>query len=171
MAILPILAFGPMVMAAVCYLIGRKSKTGRDVAVGLTGIATFALCVLTWNSEASFAWEGFCGLGLHLKVDGFRSLYACIAAFMWMMSGLFSHEYFAHYHNRNRYYFFNLMTLGATLGVFLSDDLYTTFIFFEIMSLTSYTWVAQEETPGAMRAAATYLAVAVIGGLTTLMGL
>ena len=171
MAILPILAFGPMVMAAVCYLIGRKSKTGRDVAVGLTGIATFALCVLTWNSEAAFAWEGFCGLGLHLKVDGFRSLYACIAAFMWMMSGLFSHEYFAHYHNRNRYYFFNLMTLGATLGVFLSDDLYTTFIFFEIMSLTSYTWVAQEETPGAMRAAATYLAVAVIGGLTTLMGL
>jgi len=171
MAILPILVFGPMVMAAVCYLIGRKSKPGRDVAVGLTGIATFALCVLTWNSGASFSLEGFCGLGLHLRVDGFRSLYACIAAFMWMMSGLFSREYFAHYHNRNRYYFFNLMTLGATLGVFLSDDLYTTFIFFEIMSLTSYTWVAQEETPGAMRAAGTYLAVAVIGGLTTLMGL
>ena len=171
MAILPILVFGPMVMAAVCYLIGRKSKPGRDAAVGLTGIAAFALCVLTWNSDASFNLEGFCGLGLHLRVDGFRSLYACIAAFMWMMSGLFSREYFAHYHNRNRYYFFNLMTLGATLGVFLSDDLYTTFIFFEIMSLTSYTWVAQEETPGAMRAAGTYLAVAVIGGLTTLMGL
>ncbi|MBE5804313.1 MAG: sodium:proton antiporter [Clostridiales bacterium] len=160
-----------MAMAAVCYLIGRRSKTGRDVAVGLTGIATFALCVLAWNSEASFTLEGFCGLGLHLRVDGFRSLYACIAAFMWMMTGLFSHEYFGHYHNRNRYYFFNLMTLGATLGVFLSDDLYTTFIFFEVMSLTSYTWVAQEETPGAMRAAGTYLAVAVIGGLTTLMGL
>ncbi len=171
MAILPILVFGPMVMAAVCYLIGRKSKPGRDVAVGLAGIVTFALCVLTWRSEASFSLEGFCGLGLHLRVDGFRSLYACIAAFMWMMSGLFSREYFAHYHNRNRYYFFNLMTLGATLGVFLSDDLYTTFIFFEIMSLTSYTWVAHEETPGAMRAAGTYLAVAVIGGLTTLMGL
>ena len=39
------------------------------------------------------------------------------------------------------------------------------------MSLTSYTWVAHEETPGAMKAAGTYLAVAVIGGLTTLMGL
>ncbi|MGN0778919.1 MAG: complex I subunit 5 family protein, partial [Aristaeellaceae bacterium] len=114
---------------------------------------------------------GFCGLGLNLKADGFRSLYACVAAFMWLMTGLFSRQYFGHYHNRNRYYFFNLMTLGATLGVFLSDDLYTTFIFFEMMSLTSYVWVAHEETPGAMRAAGTYLAVAVIGGLTTLMGL
>lgn len=171
MAILPLLTFGPMGMALVCYLIGRKSKAIRDAAVCLTGIVTFVLCVMTWNSGTSFTLEGFCGLGLHLRADGFRSLYATIAAFMWMMSGLFSPDYFAHYRNRNRYYFFNLMTLGATLGVFLSDDLYTTLIFFEVMSFTSYTWVAQEETPSAMRAAATYLAVAVIGGLTTLMGL
>ena len=90
---------------------------------------------------------------------------------MWMMTGFFSPQYFAHYHNRNRYYFFVLMTLGATAGVFLSDDLYTTFIFFEIMSFTSYTWVAHEETPGAMRAAETYLGIAVVGGMVTLMGL
>ena len=44
MAILPILVFGPMVMACVCYLIGRRSKLWRDVAVGLTGAAAFALC-------------------------------------------------------------------------------------------------------------------------------
>ena len=56
--------------------------------------------------------------------------------------------------------------------MFLSDDLYTTLIFFEIMSLTSYVWGgAGGETPGALRAGATYLAVAIIGGLTTLMGL
>ena len=81
-------------------------------------------------------------------------------------------DYFAHhYRNRNRYYFFFLLTQGATVGVFLSADLFTTFIFFEIMSFTSYTWVAHDETPGAMRAAETYLAVAIIGGMVMLMGL
>ena len=171
-ALLPLLCFLPMASALGCYIAGRFSKPLRDTLVALTGIAVFALAVLTALQPAlSFSIPGFCGLGLNLKADGFRSLYACVAAFMWMMTGLFSRQYFAHYHNRNRYYFFNLMTLGATLGVFLSDDLYTTFIFFEIMSLTSYAWVAHEETPGAMRAAGTYLAVAVIGGLTTLMGL
>lgn len=70
-----------------------------------------------------------------------------------------------------RYYFFFLLTQGATVGVFLSADLFTTFVFFEIMSFTSYTWVAHDETPGAMRAAETYLAVAIIGGMVMLMGL
>ena len=53
----------------------------------------------------------------------------------------------------------------------MSADLYTTFVFFEIMSFTSYAWVAQEETGPALRAAATYLAVAVTGGLVMLMGI
>lgn len=39
------------------------------------------------------------------------------------------------------------------------------------MSFTSYTWVAHDETSGAMRAAETYLAVAIIGGMVMLMGL
>ncbi len=171
MLLYPILCFGPMVMAVVCYVLGRASKSKRDLVMMATVTAVFAGALATNFFHGSFAWEGFCGLGLHLKADGFRALYATVAAFMWMLTGWFSPEYFGHYHNRNRYYFFNLMTLGATVGVFLSDDLYTTLIFFEIMSLTSYVWVAQEETNGALRAAATYLAVAVIGGLTTLMGL
>lgn len=171
MLLYPILCFGPMVMAVVCYVLGRASKSKRDLLMMATVTAVFAGTLATNFFHGSFTWEGFCGLGLHLKADGFRALYAAVAAFMWMLTGWFSPEYFGHYHNRNRYYFFNLMTLGATVGVFLSDDLYTTLIFFEIMSLTSYVWVAQEETDGALRAAATYLAVAVIGGLTTLMGL
>ena len=146
--LLPLLCFLPMVMALVAYVAGRKSKPLRNVVVGGTGIAIFMLTVALFIAEeAEWSLPGFAGLGLHLKADGFRSLYACVAAFMWMMTGLFAPEYFAHYHNRGRYSFFNLMTLGATLGVFLSDDLYTTFIFFEIMSFTSYTWVAHEENP------------------------
>ena len=170
--LLPLLCFGPMLAALGCYLAGRRSVPLMNRLVSLTGIVVFALCLLlNFAGELSFTLKGFCGLGLNLRADGFRAIYAGIAAFMWMMTGLFAPKYFAHYHNRARYSFFNLMTLGATLGVFLSDDLYSTFIFFEVMSFTSYTWVAHEETPGAMKAAGTYLAVAVIGGLTTLMGL
>ena len=114
---------------------------------------------------------GVCGFGLNFTADGFRSIYAVIAALMWLVTGLLSPEYFAHYHNRNRYYLFLLITLGATEAIFLSADLYTTFVFFEIMSLCSYVWVAQDEKEGSLRAGATYLAVAVIGGLVLLMGI
>ncbi|MCM1145809.1 MAG: complex I subunit 5 family protein, partial [Lachnoclostridium sp.] len=110
-------------------------------------------------------------MGLTFTMDGFRLVYSTVAAFMWMMTMLLSGEYCKHHENTNRFYLFMLATLGATMGVFLSADLFTTFIFFEIMSFTSYVWVAQEETTNALRAAATYLAVAVIGGLVMLMGI
>ncbi len=114
---------------------------------------------------------GVCGFGLNFTLDGFRLIYGTVAALMWMMTTILSRQYFAHHHNRNRFYLFLLLTFGATMGVFLSADLYTMFIFFEIMSFTSYVWVAQEENEPSLRAALTYLAVAVIGGLVMLMGL
>lgn len=116
--------------------------------------------------------DTLCGLGIHFTVDGFRILYGLIAAFMWLVSGLFSIEYFSHYKkNKGRYWFFLIATFLATEGVFFSADFYTTFIFFEIMSFTSYVWVIQDERAESMRAGATYLAVAVIGGLVMLMGI
>lgn len=112
-----------------------------------------------------------CGMGLSFKLDGFRLMYVLIATFMWTVSTLFSLEYMKHYQRKGRYYFFLILTYFATVGVFLSADFYTTFIFFEIMSLASFVWVAQDEKPESLRAAATYLGVAVIGGLVMLMGI
>lgn len=114
---------------------------------------------------------GICGLGLNFQLDGFRLIYICIAVFMWVMSGAFSLEYMKHYEKKGRYYTFFWITFVATAAVFLSADLYTTFIFFEIMSFTSYVWVAFDEKKESLKAAETYLCVAVIGGLVMLMGL
>ncbi len=174
--VLLFLVLYPMIGAVVSYLTGRRSKKLRDDIVQFVGVSEFLifltlLIVSDADEPAVFAWRDFCGMGISFSLDGFRLLWGLIASFMWMMTALFSGEYFTHYRSRNRYYFFYLLTLGATVGVFLSADLYTTFLFFEIMSLTSYVWVAQDEKPESLRAAATYLAVALIGGLVLLMGL
>ena len=170
--------FFPMAGAVISYLLGRYQKNIRDYFADGVTVITFAvfLFLLVCRMNGSFDTLSFtvpyvCGFGLHFTLDGFRALYAAIASFMWMMSTLFSKEYFSHYRNRNRYYLFLLLTLGATIGVFLSADFYTTFIFFEIMSFTSYVWVAHDEKKESLRAAGTYLAVAVIGGLVMLMGI
>ena len=174
--LLPVLVFFPMAGAFASYLAGRRDKRLRDVLCCAFTAAEFvaaaaALLGVMRGASYAFAWEGFCAMGLTFRLDGFRALYGAIAAFMWMMTTLFSPEYFKHYRNRNRYYLFTLLTLGATMGVFLSDDLFTTFVFFEVMSLTSYAWVAHDERAESLRAAETYLYIAVIGGLVTLMGL
>ena len=183
----------PFAAAVICYLAGwrkvpygaegsteteKEAKARKDlrnilvIASMLLEIMLYVFAILSTEKQgSSLHIDKICGLGLNLYFGGFRVVYAGVALLMWSMTALFSKEYFAHYRNRNRYYFFFLMTLGATLGVFMSQDLYTAFVFFEIMSFTSYTWVAHDEKPGAMKAAGTYLAVAVIGGLVMLMGI
>ena len=172
--------FLPMLAAFVGYGIGRKNKDGRnifaDIIAGITLILCGILAVQTLagaagGSQPVIEIPYVCGMGLHFTLDGFRALYGTIAAFMWFMTTLFSREYFGHYRNRNRYYLFLLLTLGATEGVFFSADFFTTFVFFEIMSFTSYVWVVHDEKPESLRAGATYLAVAVMGGLVMLMGI
>ena len=158
--------FFPMVMAFAAYFAGKKGERAA-VATGIVALA-FSLLVC-YGPDMTVSLPLL--TGLRLTVDGFRRVYIVIICFMWTMTLLLSPEYFRHHHNLSRYYFFNLLTLGATLGVFLAADLYTAFVFFEIMSFTSFTWVIQEETKEATRAAMTYLAVAVIGGLVALMGL
>lgn len=180
--VLYIAVFFPMVSALLSYLIGKSSSESRKdlrnrFACVVTGgefgfFLCFLISVLSEGSSGEIAHlPEICGMGLNFTLDGFRALYGTIAAFMWFMSTLFSREYFGHYRNRNRYYLFLLLTLGATEGVFLSADFYTTFLFFEMMSFTSYVWVAHDERQESLRAAGTYLAVAVIGGLVMLMGI
>lgn len=170
--LLAILVFYPMVGALLTWLVGLKNEKIRDYLADFITISEFVLMLtLAIQGPMNCEVKDICGFGLHFTLDGFRDVYGSIAALMWMMTTILSREYFTHHDNRNRFYLFLLLTLGATMGVFLSSDLYTTFIFFEIMSFTSYVWVAQEENAESLRAAVTYLAVAVIGGLVMLMGL
>ena len=124
--------------------------------------------------------------GLHFTVDGFRLCYAVVTAFLWLVTSLFSLEYFSPAHEAAKlseeeekrekrrlhwYAFFVGITFFATEGVMLSADFMTALVFFEILSFTSFTWVIHEQTKEAVGAAYTYLFVAVIGGLILLMGL
>ncbi|MCI9581058.1 MAG: sodium:proton antiporter [Oscillospiraceae bacterium] len=161
-----------MAGAVLCWIAGRFTKTGRDWAViAVTALELGVLGYFFTMPDLTLQVPWVCGLGLTLTLDGFRRLYTLIGGFMWLVSALASPRYFRRYRRRNRYYFFFLLTLGATVGVFLAADLTSVFLFFEIMSLASYVWVAQDERRESLRAGDTYLAVSVVGGLVMLMGL
>lgn len=171
-----LLVLWPMLSAFISYLIGRKSKRGRDYFANIATTLELALVLIVATSASNenppfFELKGFMGLRILLEMDGLRCVYAVITALMWVMTTLFSREYFAHYRNRNRYYFFMLLTLAGTMGVFLSADLVTTFLFFELMSFTSYVMVLHDERQVSLEAAKTYMAIALIGGLAILFGI
>ncbi len=170
--VLIFLTLWPFVGGILSFIIGKFNKYFRDYfadIICLIELAIISSCYELIGAEISL--NKICGLGLNFKLDGFRFIYCVIISFMWSMTTIFSHEYLEHHRNRNRYYLYVLFTFGSIIGVFLSADLFTTFIFFEMMSLFSYVMVAQDETHEAEFAAQSYLTIAIIGGLATLTGL
>ena len=166
----------PVLGSLVQMGIYKKDDELKANLANLFVIVEMVLCVVLFahmsqNGTLTYTIQYVIGLGLSFKFDGFRALYVLIAAFMWMMTTLFNKEYFHHYKNKTRYIIFNLLTCAGTIGVFLSADLFTTFIYFEIMSIASYVMVVHDETEEALKAAQTYLVVAVFGGMVLLMGL
>lgn len=162
----------PMLLSAWVFPLRRRDRRYRNWLIQIIPAVELAaaLLLLLWPG-AALELPGVFGFGLRLQAGSLGSLLALVSAFLWAATGLNCPSYFAAAEGCNRFYFFWLLTLGALMGVFLAADLFTLFVFFEMMSFTSYVWVVQNETEEARQAGQTYLAVAVIGGMALLAGL
>ncbi len=165
------------ILGWVCNMLGNYQHdfTMRTFAKSLFyggAILCFAaVCCLPEHIDSSFFVVGFGGFGLSFHLDGLRLILCVLTSFCWLIVSVFTPVALAPYAHKSRFLLFMLLTEGATIGVFLSADLFTTLVCFEVMSITSWVMVAHEESPTTSRAADSYLAFAVLGGLSTLMGL
>ncbi len=171
-----LLVLWPMAGALFTYLIGKKKSTfgelGMMITVFINQLFMIAVTCL-WISHGTMAIKisAICLEGINFKLDGFRVVYGNIVNLSWLTAAFFSRDFLQKDTKAGRFYVSMLLTLGTVMGIFLSADFYTIFLFFEMMSFISYEWVAHKENEKALRAAGTYLAIAVIGGLVSLLGI
>lgn len=162
----------PMAGGLAAGILGRKERSlGHRITIITLAVELVLSLALIPLRGTSLVLEQFCGLGLTFTTEGLQIMLAVLAALLWMVSGIASREGLEADHNAWRYNLFLLLTLGAIQGVFLSGDLFTTLVFFEVMSFTSFVLVLHREDEAAKKAAGSYLTYAVLGGLVSLMGL
>lgn len=171
----PILLFPvllPFLAAFLAFLCGRGRLSRIVTAFSTAAVVCVALWLaMGYREEQSLALNTV--YAFSLKLDGFRAIHIALTGLLFGITYLFSREYFikAEGHYCRRYEVFTLLTLGAVMGVFLSANLLTLFIFFEVMSFTSYVWVVHDQSPEAKNAGQSYLGISVIAGMVMLMGL
>ncbi len=101
------------------------------------------------------------GLEISLYVDTLGYYFSLVLAFMWMLCTLYSISYIDH--KQNRYFAFLAMCGSFLIGAAYSRNMFTYFIFYEMMTFGSYPLIIHEETAMARRAGYKYLVYA-IGG-------
>ncbi len=165
----------PLAGSLLVFWLGHYSEKLRNLAAVFTSLVTFILVLslypLVQHGTIEFQFARVMQFGLLLRVDFFGFLFAALFATVWFLATVYATVYMSHEHSQNRFYIFLLSTLGHCLGVVLSGDLFTLFLFFELMTFSSYILVIHTQTPDAMRAGAVTLYMGVIGGLCLLMGI
>lgn len=162
----------PLAAAPVVYFLQRRNEqAGHLLTSAVCLVVLCAAAILLRDDRTMLYLPHVFLVGLSFSAVGFKSIFGLLCAYLFFMSSLANPAYFRGTARVPRYTTFLLLTLSGIMGVFYAGDLFTLYIFFEIMSLASWVWVAHTETPGAQRAADTYLAMAMIGGLTMLYGL
>lgn len=99
------------------------------------------------------------GLDLKLKVDALGMVFALTASFLWIITSFYSIGYMRSLaeHAQTRYFMCFAVALCAALGIAFSANLFTLFVFYEILTLCTYPLVAHKQTPEAIFGARKYL--------------
>ncbi len=74
-------------------------------------------------------------------------------------------------HSQTRYYAAFALTIGAVMGVALSSNMFSLFVFYEILAIAAYPLVVHKETAEALAAGRKYLIYTQCGGVAILAGI
>ncbi len=179
-SVLPLLAIlVPAVAAGTIVAIGGRNEKLRNLVAFLASVATLAVLlaigVEVMGGSALHFDLGTIRLGpefsLTLTVDPMGAFFGLVAAVLWVAAMAHACVYMNHEHKRTRFFAMMMVIEAAILGVFLVRDFFGLFIFFELMGLAAYFVVVHSETETARRAATKYIWMAIVGGLSVLMGI
>jgi multicomponent Na+:H+ antiporter subunit A len=165
----------PLVLALVFgWLVGRYPGAARVLAVWpalLTGILAteFASVLATGSRIVDVAWAPSLGLSLSFNLDGLGLLFSLLITSVGTLVVLYASRYLADHPHAGRFYASLFAFMGAMLGVALSDNILTLFVFWELTGFTSFLLIGFEhERDDARSAALQALIVTGAGGLALL---
>jgi len=165
----------PLLSSPLEAYLGRRSENMRDSAIIDTTLITFiailALYPQVARGGAFYSIPGIFGFGLSFRVDLLSFLLTVIAGFLWLMVSMYAHDYMGTEKHRNRFYLWYSITFAGVLGTLLAGDFLTLFLFFELMTFSSYLLVAHNESRESLLAGGSYIFMGVAGGLCILLGI
>src|SRR3982074_765599 len=111
-----------------------------------------AVDVGTFKTIVRVPWVPILGMEYHLAVDGISLTLVLVTGLVAVAAVLFSWDV---EHRANEFFFWLLLVVGGSYGVFLSADLFLLFLFYELVIVPKYflisIWGSTNKEYGAMK--------------------
>lgn len=111
------------------------------------------------------------GVDLALRADAQAMLFMTLSAVLWLLTTLYAIGYLEGSPHRSRFFGFFSLCVTATMGIALANNLFTFFLFYEMLSLVTYPLVVHRGTANSLRAGSIYLIYTLSGGAVLLIAI
>lgn len=105
---------------------------------------------------------------IELRADALGMFFAMVSSTLWLVTTVYAIGYMEGEHARQRFFAFFAVCVSTTVGIAFAGNLFTLFIFYEMLTIATYPLVIHEETPEAMKAGRKYLIYTLTGGAVLL---
>lgn len=155
------------------YFIQNHVRLRRIYTLAVTLLTTLLVWLLILNRPSgSFILLQFTqNLNISFTLDGLGCLFAGMISCLWPLVTLYAFEYMEREHRQNSFFMFFTMTYGITLGVALSANMLTMYLFYELLTLVTLPLVIHELGHDAMYAGRKYLYFSLGGSALAFLGL
>ena len=128
-------------VAILVVMIASQFMDGREFALTLT--------------------EPMPGLSIAFKIEALGMLFALIVGLLWLVTSIYAIGYMRSHNEKNqtRFYVAFAVAITCTLGIAFSDNLFTLFLFYELLTLSTYPLVTHSGTAEAKKAGRVYLGI------------
>ena len=164
-SIKPLLAFLAPLVGLVFINLLRKKPNWRE---GATFAAAFTQCgivfsmlpdALAGNYHVFTFLEILPDVHIRLRADPMGMIFAMVASTLWIVTTLYGIGYMRGLkeHAQTRFFSFFAVSLGATMGVAFAANLFTLYLFYEMLSLATFPLVTHHQDRDARGGGRTYL--------------
>jgi len=173
----PVALLGVSFLTAVLIFPLREEQTRLRSAFNLTGALAKLLLVMLM-AHAMFRGQAFetrvpfiYGTDFLLRVDYLSLLFAILSAVLWFLTTVYAIGYLEGSPHRSRFFGFFSLCVTATMGIAMAGNLFTFFIFYEFLTVTTWPLVVHRGTGPALGAGRIYLLYTLTGGTILFLGI
>ena len=174
LAMRPLIAICVSMVAAVLILIcGERVSPNCREGITMGASIIKALCVFSMV-PAVLAGETFDlkiltivdGIDLALRADSLGMVFACVASGLWIVTSVYSIGYMRGHGEQNQtgYFAAFAMCLCGAIGICFAANLFTFFIFYEVLTVATYPLVVHYRDEKAKSAGRKYLLYTLASG-------
>ncbi len=158
------------------FSLDERQHSLRTVLNMLGATVKLALvAVMLWGvlheKEYEMRFSVMPGIEMIFRADALAMIFLTLSAVLWLVTTAYAVGYLEGAPNRRRFFGFFSLCVTSTMGISLAGNLFTFFVFYEMLTLTTYPLVVHRGTKKALDAGAVYLRYTLAGGAVLLVGI